>query len=141
MQRLPLLVLCITLALSAVCKDGEYTDVDSTCKACPEHCSSCLDSKLCQRCAPGYEFQVKDSTFVCAKCTDDCVYCSAGVCSVCRDSYVVKDGKCNEVVDNSKLVIGILGGIVAIVVIVIGVDILVSFIMKKVKKDKDGDSK
>ncbi|GAB1219919.1 hypothetical protein ENUP19_0118G0040 [Entamoeba nuttalli] len=126
------IILFISLTYAVSCLDNQYVSLTGECQSCSSHCSSCFDAESCQRCEFGYELRKDQSgKFTCNKCGSHCALCSMGVCTQCEDDYAIKDGECEEVIDNSKTVILILGIIVAVVVIAIGADIMISFILKK----------
>ena len=134
----------IQSSVAVECKSNQYIDIAETCQNCSLHCTSCFDSKSCQRCEDAYEMaRNAEGNYFCSPCVENCKKCSLGVCYECAKFYELKEVdengvkkfKCEAIKDNSKTVILILGIIVAVVVVVIAVDILVCFILNKRNKN------
>lgn len=84
--------------------DSTYTG-GGACVPCAAGCAKCTATKLyecytagtpSQSCPTGFETKVVNNTNTgCIPCPAFCKTCASGVCSVCRDDYILSsDGKC-----------------------------------------------
>ena len=133
------LTLFIFLSKSQSCNENQYLTKDNKCEDCKNHCSSCFDEKTCQRCEDGYELgMLKEEEIGCMQCPVGCDLCTLGMCTKCNIKYNFVDGVCEEIYDNSKTVILILGVIAAVVVVIISLDVFISYIYKNfISKKKE----
>merc|ERR1712118_155339 len=75
------------------CSPGFGKTDSGICLPCPDHCSRCATSEVCDECEAGYG--VKGSK--CVACPLGCEQCQEGKCGKCKRNFVLNVNKTCEV--------------------------------------------